>query len=137
MIGRFGMLGGAALAQVGVVYQVLAASGETFLTLGSIVAGVVILAASALFTIRSNVAKVWRETAEGERARAEEWERKYDEQRKLKHEARGERDALKLTRDLTPVLTLLGDLRTEEARTGAAVAELAAAVHRLFERKGA
>lgn len=50
---------------VGTETTLLGASFSSTITLGSIILGVITVAIAAWFTIRSNVAKVWREEAEG------------------------------------------------------------------------
>jgi hypothetical protein len=100
------------------------------INLGGIIVGGLVLAFGLLFTIRSNVAKVWRETAEGEKERARQLEEERDEQRRLKHEAINERNALRLKTDQTIVLKQMADDQRE------IVAQLAEN-HRLGLEKGA
>jgi len=70
------------------------------ITLGSILIGIVIVIISALFTIRSKIATIWREEAEGERAAKERLEEQLGdekasraaferEQQELRHELKG------------------------------------------------
>lgn len=76
------------------------------ITLGSIILGIVVLVVAALFTIRSNVAKIWREEAEGWKSSAlHERElreksvldraRELDEERDVRHALKNELAATK------------------------------------------
>lgn len=68
MIAKSLVVGGILL----VIEPVLAAASfSNTITLGSIVLGVIVLIIAGVFTIRSNVAKIWREEAEGQRQKAE------------------------------------------------------------------
>ncbi len=66
------------------------ANFSSTITLGSIILGIIVLVVAALFTIRSNVASVWRQEAEGWKARAEEMQLKLDEEREVRHELKNE-----------------------------------------------
>lgn len=59
------------LASLGIGMLATAQGAYSILELAAIVVGLVVVAVAGLFTIRSNVAKVWREQAEGEKARAD------------------------------------------------------------------
>lgn len=90
------------------------------INLGGILIIVFGVAAALFFTVRSNVAKYWREVAEAEQRRVAQLQEKIlglvpkesletailerDEQRALKHEAISDAAALRLTRDLTPLI---------------------------------
>lgn len=67
------------------------------ITLGSILVVVGGAALALLFTLRVNSANTWRQEAEAQRARA-------DRERDAKHTAQNELNALRLTKDITPVL---------------------------------
>jgi hypothetical protein len=75
-----------------------------------VVVAALAVAAGGLFTIRSNVAKVWRENYEGERAAHDEAEKEILRQRELKHSALNEAAALRMRTDLVPVLESLGKI---------------------------
>jgi hypothetical protein len=87
------------------------------------VLGAVGAVGASLFTIRSNVAKVWREQAEGEKAAREEAEREILRQRELKHTALNEANALRLRTDLMPVVEALGRITTMLAEHDARMTE--------------
>lgn len=74
------------------------------INVGGIIVGGLVLTFGLMFTIRSNVAKVWRETAEAEKQRARQLEHERDEQREQKHTALNEVAALRLKTDQTLVL---------------------------------
>lgn len=75
--------------------------------LGGIIVGLLVLGFGALFTIRANVAKVWKDNYEAEQERARRLEQERDEQRQLKHDALSEVAALRLT-DQKAVLSQMG-----------------------------
>lgn len=84
------------------------------------------------FTVRSNVASTWRANYEALKVRADEAEKRVLEERELKHAAISEAAALKLTRDITPLLRsqqemmdrLLSLQEEGEARYGLALREV-------------
>jgi hypothetical protein len=84
------------------------------ITLGSIIVGVVVIVVSGLFTIRSNVAKIWRETAEGERERGDQLEQKLKQQEEIHLE---EKKALndQIIREREEQQTIRHDMRNELA----------------------
>jgi hypothetical protein len=94
---------------VSVLPYFAAADFNSTINLGGVIVGCLVLAFGLLFTLRSNVAKVWRETAEGERERARQLEHERDEQRDLKHSALNEVAALRLKTDQTVVLKQMAD----------------------------
>lgn len=121
-----GALGLASLA--GVAHQLVgAAHFSSTINLGAIVVGFLVVVVGGLFTIRTNVAKIWRENYEAEKAKAESLEKELAaakaetaEQRDLKHKALGEVAALQLT-DQAAVLRELAAIRKEDADARAAV----------------
>lgn len=74
------------------------------INIGGVIVGGLVLGFGLMFTIRSNVAKVWRETAEAEKQRGKQLEKERDEQRELKHTALNEAAGLRLKTDQTIVL---------------------------------
>lgn len=77
------------------------ASFSNTITLGSIILGIIVLVVAALFTIRSNVASVWRQEAEGWKERAEserhdreerekELQAQLDQEREVRHGLKNE-----------------------------------------------
>lgn len=119
--------------------------------IGSVIIGVMIVAVAGLFTIRTNVAKVWREQAEAEKARNDDLTAKLTEmgkaharemaelreqtgadltalraevkeQHELKHRALADLAAANMRTDLTPVLTALADVK---AALGALTSDVA------------
>lgn len=65
-------------------------------TLFGIVGPLTIIAVAGFFTVRSNVAKIWRENYEAEVERSRIAHEEAREQRELKHQALGDAAALKL-----------------------------------------
>lgn len=59
------------LALVGAGVAAATHSASSIVELAAIVSGLVVIAVAGVFTIRSNVGKIWREEAEGEKARVE------------------------------------------------------------------
>jgi len=91
------------------------------ITLGSVLLAIIVLVVAALFTIRSKIATIWREEAEGERARAE----RLDEQLGQEKESRAlfERQQQEIRHDLKDELaTCKAQLKAMEARTDLTVA---------------
>ena len=90
------------------------------ITTGSLVLGLLILAAAATFTIRSNVAAVWRQQAEG-------WEDKakneLEEKERLRHEWNEEKAALivKQADELESERLLRHEIRDQLAASNAAL----------------
>lgn len=60
------------------------------ITLGSIILGILVLIAAGFFTIRTNVAKVWREEAEGQKERADRLQEQLDAEREVRHGLKSE-----------------------------------------------
>jgi hypothetical protein len=81
------------------------------INLGAIIVGALVLIFGGFFSIRANAASNWRTNYFAEKERAENAINDAKEQRELKHTAIAEVAALKMTRDLVPVLTELKDLR--------------------------
>ena len=101
------------------------------------------IAIGGIFTILSNIARVWREAAEAERVRVQQVTAELGEQRELKHAALNEVAALKMKTDQTVVLERMRDdqreiltLLSETHREGLAEAAkmLAATETRLLEQ---
>lgn len=97
----------AAAATVPFFEVVLFSKDALFGALGPLV--IVVLA--GFFTLRSNIARNYREIAQAEQARAEELRLQLkdmttarDEQRMLKHECKSELAAMRMKTDVTPVL---------------------------------
>lgn len=65
----FAPLASPGLAAVGLGVVGVASGTYNAIEVTSIVIGLLVLAIAGIFTIRSNVAKIWREQAEGEKAR--------------------------------------------------------------------
>ena len=91
------------------------------ITLGSVLIAIIVLVVAALFTIRSKIATIWREEAEGERARAD----RLDEQ--LAHEKQSradfDRQQQEIRHDLKDELAgCKAQLKAMEARTDLTVA---------------
>ena len=101
---------------------------STTINLGAIVLGLLILVVAGAFTVRSNVAKVWREQAEGWQARAKELETELAQQRELKHEAVTELAAERKLRDLTPVMASLAAQTQALGEIAATLAEVKTAL---------
>lgn len=130
----FSILGGGLLGITSGVYST-AEVGAVFL-------GLLIVAVAGVFTIRANVAKIWREQAEGEKAkntdligqlaevvrthaeevaalRLEQAEqlaqlgRDAAEQRELKHKALTDLASAQQRTDLTPLLAAFGEMRRD------------------------
>lgn len=78
-----------------------------------VILGVVALAGAAVFTIRSNVAKVWREQAEGEKARADKADKEVLAQRDRAHGLISELAAERMKHDLTRVFKDMNDQHQE------------------------
>jgi biopolymer transport protein ExbB/TolQ len=107
-------------------------------TLGSILLGIIVLVVAALFTIRSNVASVWRQEAEGQKAavareRQErdeavaEMQHQLDEEREVRHELKNElaaANALLLVERNKPDLSIVAETQKQ---TLAVLTQLAAA----------
>lgn len=109
------------------------------ITLGSILIAVVIAAMAAFYTLRSKIAEVWRQEAEGEKARANRLQEELDLERKeraedahqqqeLRHNLKdemaglkGQVEALKARTDLTAALEAISEMnrQTTEAIIGA------------------
>jgi len=91
------------------------------ITLGSVLIGIIVLVVAALFTIRSKIATIWREEAEGERARADRLEEQLTEEK----QSRGtfERQQQELRHELKDELAgCKAQLKAMEARTDLTVA---------------
>ena len=65
-------------------------------TLGSAIVGILVIIVAGLFTIRTNVAKIWKDNAEAEAAARKLAEKEAKEQRELKHALISEHAAEKL-----------------------------------------
>jgi hypothetical protein len=74
------------------------------ISLGWVFTMVVALAAVAVYTFREKSSAIWKNNYEAERARCADLARTLDEERAKKHEAINEVAALRLTKDITPVL---------------------------------
>lgn len=123
---------------------VLAVAKGTFdlIQVSAIVVGLLVVAVAGIFTIRSNVAKIWREQAEGEKARNQDLaaqiaeltiahakaatelrascqeqlaqvQAEANEQRELKHKALTDLAAANMKTDLTGLIAALGDQHRE------------------------
>ncbi len=86
------------------------------ITLGSVLVAFVIIAISGVFTIRSKIAGIWRQEAEGERARASRLEESLVKERSDRVQI--ERQQQELRHDLKgEVVALKAQLKAVEART--------------------
>lgn len=86
------------------------------ITLGSIIVTVVIIAVAGLFTIRAKIADVWREEAEGEKAKAERLQAELSEERRSRVEFDSAQQELR--HDLKDKIAgLTAQLKVMEART--------------------
>lgn len=86
------------------------------ITLGSILLAVVIIIISAVFTARSKIATVWRQEAEGERARASRLEEELADERL--NRAEFEKQQQELRHDLKDQISgLTAQLKVMEAKT--------------------
>lgn len=127
------------LGALGMGVMGVASGAYNTIEISAILVGILVVAVAGIFTIRSNVAKIWREQAEGEKARNEEMrvqmaefrvetaahladvvkehaaalaelQRSETEQRELKHAAQAELAAANMRTDLTPCLQLLNEI---------------------------
>lgn len=118
------------------------------INLGAVILIIFGVGLGLFWTVRSNVAKYWREVAEAEQRRVVQMQEtlqgmvgkelleaavaESEEQRRLKHEAISDAAALRLTRDLTPLIKaqqslmerMLAVEETAEARYGNAMHEM-------------
>lgn len=116
------------LAMVGLGLVAVVNGAYNLIEVVAIVVGLMVIAIAGVFTIRSNVAKIWREQAEGEKARNADLVEQLAEQRlaaaedlaKVKLEAtdlreqlqhaQSELNAASTRTDLTPVLAVLHEI---------------------------
>lgn len=125
------------LAMMGPGVLAIAKGTYDTIQLAAVVVGLLVVAVAGVFTIRSNVAKIWREQAEGEKAKNEALVQQIaeaavthtkecadlrasfteeiariraeaDEQRELKHNALTELAAANMRTDLGPLLVQFG-----------------------------
>jgi hypothetical protein len=90
-------------------------------TLGSVLIAVVLAAIAGLFTIRSKIANIWRQEAEGERARADRLQEELTEEKASR--ALFEREQQELRHDLKDQLAQCkAQLKVMEAKTDLTVA---------------
>lgn len=87
-------------AWTGLVAPIWALLADTKLfdphTMVGLVGPLLVIAVAGFFTVRSNVAKIWRENYEAEAERTKIAQDEAKEQRELKHQALGEVAALRL-----------------------------------------
>lgn len=120
------------------------------ITLGSILIGFVIVVVGGIFTIRSKIASVWREEAEGERAAKQRLEHelaeekasraKFDrEQQELRHELKDElagcKAQLKAMEARTDLSAALEAIREMNQKTADAVVEAMKSTSSLSEER--
>ncbi len=86
------------------------------ITLGSILIAFILIAVSGIFTVRSKIATIWREEAEGERAAKERYEQALTKERADRIQV--ERQQQELRHDLkSEVAGLKAQLKAVEAKT--------------------
>lgn len=85
-------------------------------TTGSIIATAVVLALAGLFTIRSKIAKVWRDERDAERTRADRLEGELTEAKRERAEFDHDQQELRHKAD-TEIARLTSDLKILEAKT--------------------
>jgi hypothetical protein len=91
------------------------------ITLGSVLLGIIVLVVAAMFTIRSKIATIWREEAEGERARVARLEEQIAEEKEDR--ANFELAQQEIRHDLKDELAACkAQLKAMEARTDLTVA---------------
>jgi hypothetical protein len=83
---------------------------NTTITLGSILIGTIILALGGIHTVRTNYGNWWKQAYDEQKARADELEEQFREQRRLKHDARNELAAQRLKTDLTTLVTPIQEI---------------------------
>lgn len=120
------------LLGLGVESTLVQANFSGTITLGSILLGIMVLVAAGLFTIRSNVAKVWREEAEGQKERSDRLQEQLDEEREVRHALKNElveKQALLLVEQAKPNLEVVAaaQKQTLEVLTQLATAAATAA----------
>lgn len=85
-------------------------------TLGSVIVAGIVLVVAGLFTIRSKIASVWREEAEGEKAKASRLEEELEAERASRVEY--EKEQTEIRHELRAEIADLGaQLKVMEART--------------------
>lgn len=84
----------------------------TIAEFAAVVMGLFVVAVAGVFTIRSNVAKIWREQAEAEKARNTDLSEQLAAERKLKDAAVLELAAAKKLADVTPIMGKLDEILT-------------------------
>ncbi len=101
------------LTSAGVVFAV---DFNHTITLGSVLTAFVVIAIAGVFTVRSKIATVWRQEAEGERARASRLEEALAKERADRIQL--ERQQQELRHDLKgEVVALKAQLKAVEAKT--------------------
>jgi hypothetical protein len=119
------------------------------ITLGSVLIGIIVIVVAALFTIRSKIATIWREEAEGERAAKERAESELAEekasraafeleQQEIRHNLKNDLAAcqaqLKIMEARTDLTAALEAIRQMNQQT---VTEISAAIAQIFVDKSA
>lgn len=82
--------------------------------LGAILVAMIVIAIAGLFTIRTNVAKIWKDNYEAERENRKIAEAEAREQRELKHKAINEKEAQRLILE-NEIMTIQTKLEAELA----------------------
>jgi hypothetical protein len=101
------------------------------ITLGSVLLAFIVIAVSGVFTVRSRIANIWRQEAEGERAAKERLQEELDEARASR--ALFERKQQELRHDLKDELAgLRAHIKVMEAKTDLSIA--LEAIQKLNER---
>lgn len=91
------------------------------ITLGSVLIAFIVVAVAGVFTVRSKIANIWREEAEGERAVRQRLERELADEKKSR--ADFERQQQELRHDLKDEITACkAQLKVMEAKTDLSVA---------------
>lgn len=73
----------------------------------AIIVGLLVMAVAGIFTIRSNVAKIWREQAEGEKARNDDLTAQLQKANEERRKALADLDDCRQRSDQAPVLARL------------------------------
>lgn len=114
------LLGSSAILTTGVGVLAVIDFSST-ITLGSILIGVVVVVVAGLFTIRSNIANIWRQDAEGQRLAKERLQEELIEARASR--AKFDREQQELRHDIKDELAACkAQLKAMEAKTDLTVA---------------
>jgi hypothetical protein len=108
------------VAAVGIESVLAQTNFSGTITLGSILLGIIVLVVAALFTIRSNVASVWRQEAEGYKSKADELQKQIDRERDVRHELKNELAAARaqlVIAESRPDLSVIVEMATEHYST--------------------